>query len=118
MSAVPELPEDAWLLILSNHEGDLWEAKTLRGIARVNKFFAAQARAHPDNSMPVVVYGAQHDANHSYQHHQPINQSINQHSSDDSSSSDDESYESSFVTSDTEYTDSEASYVPSDVEYM
>ena len=42
-------------MVLSNHEGDLWEAKTLRGIARVNKFFAAQASAHPGNSMPVVV---------------------------------------------------------------
>ena len=55
VSAVPELPEDAWLIILSNHATGLWAAKALRSIARVNTFFAIQARAHPDNNIPIVA---------------------------------------------------------------
>jgi hypothetical protein len=53
-AAIPELPEDAWLLILSNHACGLWAGKDLRKIARINRFFAAQARAHPDNSTPLA----------------------------------------------------------------
>ena len=52
-AAIPELPDDAWLLILSNHACGLREGKVLRSIARINRFFAAQARAHPDNSTPL-----------------------------------------------------------------
>lgn len=54
-AAVPELPEDAWLLILSNHACGLRAGKALRSLARINRFFAAQAAAHPDNAAPLAV---------------------------------------------------------------
>ena len=46
---LPGLPEDAWLCILSNLARGLKGGIVLRHFAWINKFFAAQARGHPDN---------------------------------------------------------------------
>ena len=54
-AALPELPEDAWRLILSNRACGLWAGKALRRVARINRLFAAEAATHPDNAAPLAA---------------------------------------------------------------